>query len=90
MVQVYELASKLSVLRHSDFDERLGVLGRIKTSVNEVKDVPPGFKKWCSDNMTRAKESSSVPYWVRDNFKKGVLRTVFVLCKVLGISQHFL
>lgn len=44
-----------------------------KTSVNEVKDVPPGFKKWCSDNMTRAKESSSVPYWVRDNFKKGRL-----------------
>lgn len=44
-----------------------------KTSVNEVSDVPDGFKKWCSDNLERAKESSSVPYWVRDNFKKGRL-----------------
>lgn len=43
------------------------------TSVNQVTDVPAGFKKWCSDNTARAKSSSSVPYWVRDNFKKGRL-----------------
>ena len=44
-----------------------------ETSINEVKDVPPSFKKWCDDNMKRAKEATSVPYWVRDNFKKGRL-----------------
>lgn len=43
------------------------------TSVNQVTDVPAGFKKWCSDNTSRAKSSLSVPYWVRDNFKNGRL-----------------
>lgn len=41
------------------------------SSVNEVVDVPPGFKRWCSDNMKREKTATSVPYWVRDNFKNG-------------------
>ena len=44
-----------------------------ETSVNEVTDVPPGFKKWCAENLERAKKSSAAPYWVRDNFKKGRL-----------------
>lgn len=44
-----------------------------KTSVNEVKDVPPGFKRWCRENLERAKKAKSVPYWIRDNFVRGRL-----------------
>lgn len=36
-------------------------------SVNEVKDVPQGFKNWVNDNMHRAKSWSSSPYFIRDN-----------------------
>ena len=43
------------------------------TSVNEVKDVPESFRAWCREKIDRAKESQSVPYWVRDNFVKGRL-----------------
>lgn len=42
-----------------------------ESSVNEIVDVPSGFKKWCADNMEREKNATSVPYWIRDNFKKG-------------------
>ena len=42
-----------------------------ETSVNEVKDVPPGFKRWCRDNLERAKNAKSIPYWIRDNFVHG-------------------
>lgn len=55
-----------------------------KTSVNEVTEVPPGFKRWCAENLERAKKSSSVPYWVRDNFKKGRLENGLHLEKNAG------
>lgn len=40
------------------------------TSVNEVKDVPEGFKKWVEENRDRldkAKERGTLPYFVKDN-----------------------
>ena len=39
-------------------------------SVNEVKDVPDGFKRWTEKNASRierARERGTQPYWVRDN-----------------------
>lgn len=39
-------------------------------SVNEVKDVPDGFKKWVLDNQQRienAKKMGTLPYFLRDN-----------------------
>lgn len=36
-------------------------------SVNEVKDVPEGFKKWVDNNIYRAKNWESTPYFIKDN-----------------------
>lgn len=39
-------------------------------SVNEITDVPQGFKEWIRDNEDRinvAEERSSLPYFIRDN-----------------------
>ena len=36
-------------------------------SVNEVKDVPDGFKQWVDDNIHRAKSWENTPYFIRDN-----------------------
>lgn len=36
-------------------------------SVNEVKDVPEGFKQWIDNNIHRAKSWESTPYFIRDN-----------------------
>ncbi len=38
-------------------------------SVNTVKDVPQEFKDWLKDNEERAKRSTSVPYFIKDNEK---------------------
>lgn len=40
------------------------------SSINEVKDVPDGFKKWVSDNQNRisdAKQNGTLPYFLKDN-----------------------
>lgn len=42
-------------------------------SVNEVKDVPEGFKKYISKNAETLRGRKSTPYWIRDNFKGGDL-----------------
>lgn len=36
-------------------------------SVNEVKDVPEGFKQWIDNNIHRAKSWENTPYFIRDN-----------------------
>jgi len=36
-------------------------------SVNAVRDVPEGFKKWIDANIHRAKSWERVPYFIRDN-----------------------
>lgn len=36
-------------------------------SVNEVKDVPDGFKQWIDKNIHRAKSWENTPYFIRDN-----------------------
>lgn len=38
-------------------------------SVNAVRDVPKNFKDWLTLNEDRAKRSTSVPYFIRDNTK---------------------
>lgn len=40
------------------------------TSVNEVKDVPEGFKKWLADNderILKSKQKGTLPYFLKDN-----------------------
>ena len=42
------------------------------TSINEVKDVPEGFKKWVKDNkvrLERAEQRGTLPYFVSDNME---------------------
>lgn len=44
--------------------------GKYRGSVNEVKDVPPQFKKWVEENKERiakAEERGKLPYFLRDN-----------------------
>jgi hypothetical protein len=36
-------------------------------SINEVKDVPDGFKRWIDNNIHRAKSWESTPYFICDN-----------------------
>lgn len=43
----------------------------LRTSINQVKDVPKGFKTWIADNKDRVATAKSLPYFIRDNFKKG-------------------
>ncbi len=43
------------------------------TAKNEVKDVPQGFKEWVEQNKERQSNWSSIPYFIRDNFKYGQL-----------------
>ncbi len=50
-------------------------------SVNEVKDVPEGFKQWVGTNSQRiayAKKRGTLPYFIRDNQNTvdGILNTV--------------
>lgn len=39
----------------------------------QVADVPDGFKQWVEANKERQKSGGNVPYFVRDNFKGGLL-----------------
>ena len=46
--------------------------GVYRGSVNEVKDVPPQFRKWLEENrgrIERAEERGTLPYFLRDNTK---------------------
>lgn len=40
---------------------------KAKTSVNEVKDVPQGFKDWVDRNQDRIANAKQLPYFLRDN-----------------------
>lgn len=66
--------------------------GRSETSiasVNEVKDVPDGFKKWVLDNQERIKEAkkrNTLPYFLRDN--KSVYQKVTVESSVSEIVKR--
>ena len=42
-------------------------------SPNTVTDVPRGFKDWITENAERSQGWKSQPYWIRDNFKGGVI-----------------
>jgi len=42
-------------------------------SVNEVHDMPGNFTQWISDNKERIENAKSVPYFIRDNYKNGII-----------------
>lgn len=63
-----DLCYKIPILKTEE--EFWALDGRSATtteSVNEVKDVPDGFKQWIDDNIHRAKSWESSPYFIRDN-----------------------
>lgn len=41
-----------------------------KTSANEVKEVPQGFKNWIKNNEERLLRSKNVPYYIAENTKE--------------------
>ena len=41
----------------------------LQGSKNEVKDMPPQFKKWVDDNQDRIARAKTLPYFLRDNEK---------------------
>lgn len=43
------------------------------TPKNTVTDVPDGFKTWVKDHIDAQKKWASTPYFIRDNFKNGIL-----------------
>lgn len=40
---------------------------------NEVTDMPDGFKEWVAENQQKQSNWGSTPYFVKDNFKGGLL-----------------
>lgn len=52
-----------------------GLTADLKGSVNPygtpVTTMPSRFTKWVTDNTERVKNGSTVPYWIKDNFKNG-------------------
>lgn len=54
------------------------------SSRNLVKDVPDNFKEWVSENKDASKNWSSQPYFIRDNFKGGLLSNGL---KVLNVDK---
>lgn len=42
-----------------------------KPSKNEVKELPSNFKEWLENNKERIENASSLPYFIKDNFKDG-------------------
>nr|DAI28847.1 MAG TPA: minor capsid protein [Caudoviricetes sp.] len=42
-----------------------------KPSKNEVKELPSNFKEWLENNKERIDNASSLPYFIKDNFKDG-------------------
>lgn len=49
-----------------DIERRKKGLKPVK-SVNEVKDVPDGFKEWVDQNQERIANANSLPYFLSDN-----------------------
>lgn len=40
---------------------------------NEVTDMPDGFKEWVAENQQKQSNWGSTPYFIKDNFKGGLL-----------------
>lgn len=65
-----DLCYKIPILKtEEEFWEWDGRSEATTESVNEVKDVPEGFKRWIDNNIHRAKSWDSAPYFIRDNDK---------------------
>ena len=41
----------------------------LQGSKNEVKNMPPQFKKWVDENQDRIARAKTLPYFLRDNEK---------------------
>lgn len=66
-----DLCYKVPILKtEEEFWEWDGLSDVSTESINEVKDVPDEFKKWVLDNqqkIEKARERSTLPYFLRDN-----------------------
>lgn len=66
-----DMCYKIPILKtEEEFWEWDGRSEATTDSVNEVKDVPDGFKKWVLDNQSRideAKKRGTLPYFLKDN-----------------------
>ena len=63
-----DMCYKIPILKtEEEFWEWDGRDEATSESINEVKDVPEGFKQWIDNNIHRAKSWGSTPYFIRDN-----------------------
>ena len=63
-----DLCYKIPILKTEEEFWEWDGRGKIVTdSVNEIKDVPEGFKRWIDNNIHRAKSWENTPYFIRDN-----------------------
>lgn len=66
-----DLCYKIPILKTEEEFWKWDGRGEATTdSVNEVKDVPEGFKRWVLDNQDRidsAKKKGTLPYFLKDN-----------------------
>ena len=61
-------------------------------SMNQVDDVPKGYKDWISDNTDRINNAKSTPYFIKDNYpngdiSKGLKSTEAINAKQLKIAK---
>lgn len=68
MVPILATEAERKDLYKSIFDGK-----RKDWSSKQVTDVPKGFKDWVEANKARQEEGRNVPYFVRDNFKDGLM-----------------
>jgi hypothetical protein bfra3_11786 len=64
-----------------DFDGEGNYRKYCDSSVNQIVDVPSGFKSWAKANVERAKGWSTMPYFIKDNFTGGTLEGDLKLVK---------
>ncbi len=57
---------------------------------NTVKEVPQQFKEWAQQNIDKQKGWKSSPYFIRDNFKDGLLHKGLLYPVVKKTSRKFI
>jgi hypothetical protein len=39
--------------------------------INEITDVPQGFKDWVAEHAEKQQNWSTIPFFIKDNLKNG-------------------
>jgi hypothetical protein len=74
MIPILQDYEELRADRRSRFSAALnGTEYKKYASKKAIEDVPQGFKEWVSNNTEKSQNWKSQPYFIRDNFKGGVL-----------------